>query len=173
MRDGLQGASISAICAEAGISPGHLYHYFNSKDEIVEAMAEGYLEYVREHFAKMAACGSVVSAIDAEFQRAMERSNSGSHGLLFDMIAEAGRSEKVAATLERNTRAICQLLVELIRKGQRNGEIRADLDPAIVATAIIGVIDAIKMVARRDRKVDLRAVIAMIGAMIKRFIVAE
>ncbi len=30
-RDGFRGASISQICAEAGISSGHLYHYFASK----------------------------------------------------------------------------------------------------------------------------------------------
>ncbi|EFG4742194.1 helix-turn-helix transcriptional regulator, partial [Escherichia coli] len=32
LRHGLQGASISMICKEAAMSPGHLYHYFPSKD---------------------------------------------------------------------------------------------------------------------------------------------
>ena len=38
IRNGFRGASIADICAEAGISPGHLYHYFPSKEAIVGAM---------------------------------------------------------------------------------------------------------------------------------------
>jgi TetR/AcrR family transcriptional repressor of uid operon len=39
-RSGLNGASISDICAEAKISRGHLYHYFDDKDAIITTMAE-------------------------------------------------------------------------------------------------------------------------------------
>lgn len=38
-RDGLWGASVSGICAEVGISPGHLYHYFKGKEAILSAIA--------------------------------------------------------------------------------------------------------------------------------------
>ena len=43
-RDGFRGASISDICAAAGMSPGHLYHYFDSKEAIIEAIFESRLE---------------------------------------------------------------------------------------------------------------------------------
>src|ERR1700726_4224170 len=39
-RDGFRGASISDICAAAQMSPGHLYHYFDSKEAIIEALFE-------------------------------------------------------------------------------------------------------------------------------------
>jgi len=42
-RDGFRGASTADICAEAKISPGHLYHYFASKEAIMGAMAEAKL----------------------------------------------------------------------------------------------------------------------------------
>ena len=35
--EGFHGASISRICAETGISAGHLYHSFDSKEAIVSA----------------------------------------------------------------------------------------------------------------------------------------
>src|SRR5260221_11274361 len=44
VRDGFRGASTSDICAEAKISPGHLYHYFASKEAIMAAMAEANLD---------------------------------------------------------------------------------------------------------------------------------
>ena len=40
VRDGFHRASISDICAEAGISPGHIYHYFENKEAIVGGIAE-------------------------------------------------------------------------------------------------------------------------------------
>ena len=39
-RSGFRGASISDICEEAGIRSGHLYHYFDKKGAIVEAIAK-------------------------------------------------------------------------------------------------------------------------------------
>lgn len=44
------GASISDICSEAKISPGHLYHYFASKEAIVSAMAEARITQVGARF---------------------------------------------------------------------------------------------------------------------------
>jgi AcrR family transcriptional regulator len=38
-RDGFQGATIPDICAEAGVSVGAIYGYFDSKDAIVAALA--------------------------------------------------------------------------------------------------------------------------------------
>ena len=53
-RDGFRGASTADICAEAGISPGHLSHYFPSKEAIVSAMAEASLAIADESFREMA-----------------------------------------------------------------------------------------------------------------------
>ena len=34
-RDGLEGVTMRAVAAEAGLSYGSLFHYFNSKDELL------------------------------------------------------------------------------------------------------------------------------------------
>jgi AcrR family transcriptional regulator len=39
-RDGVAKTSISDICREAGMRPGHLYYYFPSKDAIFKALAQ-------------------------------------------------------------------------------------------------------------------------------------
>lgn len=44
-RDGFHGASMQQICAEAGVSPGALYRYFRSKDDLIVALVEADREH--------------------------------------------------------------------------------------------------------------------------------
>ena len=39
-RSGFHGASMQEICAEAGMSPGNLYRYFRSKEELIAGISE-------------------------------------------------------------------------------------------------------------------------------------
>lgn len=43
-RHGVQGASLSVIREEAGISAGALYHYFNTKEDIITALRDRSVE---------------------------------------------------------------------------------------------------------------------------------
>ena len=70
VRDGLQGASISSICAEARISPGHLYHYFTSKEAIVSAMIEVRLEEAAAGLSAARPCSGYAS-IDRNLRQAL------------------------------------------------------------------------------------------------------
>jgi multidrug efflux pump subunit AcrB len=44
-REGSHGASMQQICAEAGVSPGALYRYFRSKDDLIVALVEADREH--------------------------------------------------------------------------------------------------------------------------------
>ncbi|MGL4673261.1 MAG: TetR/AcrR family transcriptional regulator, partial [Wohlfahrtiimonas sp.] len=39
-KKGFHSTTTAEICREAGMSPGHVFHYFSSKQEIIEAIAE-------------------------------------------------------------------------------------------------------------------------------------
>src|ERR1700740_2581853 len=70
VRSGFRGAAISAICTEAKISPGHLYHYFASKEAIVSAMAEASLAIADESFGEMAQASDALTALIGGMKRA-------------------------------------------------------------------------------------------------------
>src|SRR3546814_10273158 len=98
VRDGLQGASISSICAEARISPGHLYHYFASKEAIVSAMIEVRLEEAAARFAKLAEGADVLSALCCE----IEVTRSGHPRLLLAALSDSNRNPAIAEALKNN-----------------------------------------------------------------------
>ncbi len=153
-RDGFRGATIAAICAEAMISPGHLYHYFESKEAIIEAMTQARLEYVSARFSHIMEGPNVVAALLAELDAGPTHCAREAPPLLFDMLTEAGRNPAVGRILREHSHAVRTLLAEVLRTGQGKGQVDPDLDPILTAAVLIGVLDGAKLLAVRDPDVD-------------------
>jgi AcrR family transcriptional regulator len=170
IRDGFRGASISTICAEAQISPGHLYHYFPSKEAIIEAMAATHLESIRARFSQLADKKDAIAVITAELQRSRKGAISGEQALILDLMAEAGRNPAIAKIVHSHTRAIRGLLAETLRNGQATGGIDPNLDVELAAVLLINLMDGSKILRIRDPKIDTRKCDEMLATMIARFL---
>lgn len=170
IRDGFRGASISTICAEAQISPGHLYHYFPSKEAIIEAMAATHLESIRARFSQLADKKDAIAVITAELQRSRKGAISGEQALILDLMAEAGRNPAIAKIVHSHTRAIRGLLAETLRNGQATGGIDPNLDADLAAVLLINLMDGSKILRIRDPKIDTRKCDEMLATMIARFL---
>jgi TetR/AcrR family transcriptional repressor of uid operon len=170
IRDGFRGASISTICAEAQISPGHLYHYFPSKEAIIEAMAATHLESIRARFSQLADKKDAIAVITAELQRSRKGAISGEQALILDLMAEAGRNPAIAKIVHSHTRAIRGLLAETLRNGQATGGIDPNLDVELAAVLLINLMDGSKILRIRNPKIDTRKCDEMLATMIARFL---
>jgi TetR/AcrR family transcriptional regulator, repressor for uid operon len=74
--------------------------------------------------------------------------------LLFEMLAEAVRNRPVAKTLRAFSRQMRQVLADVLRHGQAQGEIDKDIDPAVAATVVIGIMDALRALPLRYPETD-------------------
>ena len=166
VRDGLQGASISSICAEAGISPGHLYHYFSSKEAIISAMIEVRLAEAAARFAKLAEGADVLDTLFGE----LTVSRLGHPPLLLEALAEANRSPTMAKALQDHTKGVHLLLADLLEKGQAVGAIDPALDRNMTASLIISIIDGSKTLCLRDPKLDVKQATKALQTMIFRYL---
>lgn len=166
IRDGLQGASIASICAQADISPGHLYHYFTSKDAIVSAMIEIRLEEATARFAKRAEGADVLSTLFGE----MQVTRTGHRALLMEALAEANRSPSMAKALQDHTKGVHSLLADLLEKGQVAGAIDPTLDRQITASLLISIIDGSKTLCLRDPTLDPKEATKALQTMIVRYL---
>ncbi len=140
IRDGFRGASISEICAQAGMSPGHLYHYFASKEAIIAAMTEVGLELATARLSRIMDRSDAVQALIHEVVWSKTGGDAASQSLLPEVMAEAGRNPVVAEILRDHTRRLCRLLADFLRRAQERGQIDGALDPELVETVLLSVI---------------------------------
>ncbi len=146
LRRGFHQATMQEICAEAGISPGALYRYFDSKAAIIAAIAE---DASREsdgvlHQARTRA--DFIDAMCGVAREAFEKVCNGDDlGLMADIFAEAARDPVLRKTLHDLDAQRLGRLADTIRACQRAGALDAKLDPIDTADTLIGVLQGLAM----------------------------
>jgi TetR/AcrR family transcriptional regulator, repressor for uid operon len=173
LRHGLQGASISMICKEAAISPGHLYHYFASKDVIVEEMANEYLSTLHGYFRSISDEKGIATLLLSELWSMNGWDDVAHCRILFELLAEAGRNDNIRSILVRNTDAIRPLLAETIKAGQQRGEVDANLDPVHTSAMLIAVLDAAPMLPLMVDGISFKVSRNLMTTMVSRFLAPQ
>jgi TetR/AcrR family transcriptional repressor of uid operon len=169
-RDGFQGASTSEICKEAKISPGHLYHYFASKEDIIKAIAKMRLDIATTRYVRMLEGADAITALLSEVDSSDMAHGRANNSLFFTMMAEAGRNPAVAKIKRENSRKIQKMLADYLRKGQANGQIDLSLDAESAATLLISVFDGMHTLTIHDPKVNIGKTVAVLKTLITRFL---
>lgn len=137
--NGFDAVSLNAIAEQAGVSKANVFHHFGSKEALYLAVmrdvcsrtAELLQDFVTEK-------GSFVERIQ-HFAQAHLRNlldNTGVSRLILREIL-AGDAQRARELVEQVFGDNFSRLVEVFRDGQHLGEVRADVDPAVLAMALI------------------------------------
>jgi AcrR family transcriptional regulator len=166
-RDGLGRAKLRDVAAEAGMSLGSVQHYFASKDLMLRYVVRYLGERVTERI--VAGMGSAVPMSGADgVGSAVPMGGADGVGpvraFLTSMAAEMlplderRRAERRAGQaftdlavgvpeliedLREGDRWLRERVAELIARGQRDGELRAGLDPELEAVTLLAMIDGL------------------------------
>ncbi|ENO88506.1 TetR/AcrR family transcriptional regulator [Thauera linaloolentis] len=130
-------AQISHVASAAGIATGSVYRYFPSKAdlcvEVLSVVSQREVD-VLEAIANSAdaPCQTLHVAVSAFVERAMRNRR-----LAYALIAEPCDREIDEARLVYR-HAISKQIMRIVKDGQAAGDFRADLDPSIAATVIVG-----------------------------------
>lgn len=168
VRKGFQGTTISEICAEASISPGHLYHYFESKDAIVASLAELRLQTASASLEKIMGRQDAIGSLVAMFEPTRDKATR--QALVLNTLAEAVRNPAMAAILEEHSRGVLTQLSSFVSQGQADGQIDPGLDPDMVALVLYCVGDGSKSMLLRAPAHDSDKSLALIKTMLTRFL---
>ena len=136
--DGL-GASFDAVAAEVGVTKGALYHHFGSKEGLVEAV---YKEAIRRHADRVVAASAegdgrtrLLALVDASARLYASRTPFYRVLVALHLAAAMERPAlaEIARRMQRNQR---DFMIELVRQGQRDGSMRAELDAEAVGLTV-------------------------------------
>ena len=150
LQNGFHQTTTDEICREAAITPGGLYHYFASKEEIISAVIEDAAHTtVRDLRSTAEASGDVRTAVQALaslfFQWIRDPHLDNVTRLDMEIWAETLRNEKLAE-ITRGGRALRrQWLESLIRGAVDEGVYTKDVDPRGLANLIMSIFDGLRL----------------------------
>jgi AcrR family transcriptional regulator len=99
---GFHAASVANIAEASAMSPGLIYRYFRSKNEIILAIIERQLEERRADIAELSSSTDIVEGAAQLFIQWRDRDPSTNDAALFlEMTAEASRDPQIAEALRR------------------------------------------------------------------------
>ena len=100
-RRGYHGAGMAEISKTAGMSPGHIYNYFDGKEAIIAGIIEQNMADLFSLLAGFAECdGDLVQAMVDGADYGVEKNLDPAYAALqLEMLSEAARNDKVATLL--------------------------------------------------------------------------
>jgi TetR/AcrR family transcriptional regulator, fatty acid metabolism regulator protein len=141
-RRGYHTCRVGEIAEEAGIAHGLLYHYFSSKEEVLETI-------FRETWGELLAA---VRAVEESGEPAREqlrqvaaillRAWRRDPDLVRVLVREVARSPEMQRRVAEIDHAF-RALERIVSRGQEDGEFRPDLDPRLASWIVYGAIEEI------------------------------
>ena len=168
---GFRGTSTNQICSAAGMSPGNLFHYFPSKQAIIEAIAEEDRREMSERFAQLAAEPDAIVAIERLVNSLLLQCADPVYAKIgVEVVAESMRNPEIATLFAASEAAIKNDLVALLQRGIVQGQIDATLEPKFAATWLIALIDGAVTRSVLDLDFELSTYTPTLMRMIRRFL---
>lgn len=118
---GFHAASINKISALAGMSPGHIYHYFANKETIIAAIVARDLEVLQALSTELRATGDLRSSfVERASASVSDHLDPAFAGLKIEIVAEAARNPDIAAIVRAAEETSRSELVRTIKDIRRS-----------------------------------------------------
>jgi TetR/AcrR family transcriptional regulator, fatty acid metabolism regulator protein len=168
-RKGYHACRVGEIASEAGVAYGLVYHYFTSKDEILETI-------FRDTWTQML---TAIEAVEEEGVPAADqlrkvaaivlRTWKRDPDLVRVLVREVTRSPHIQREVEEIEQAYAALQ-RIVERGQKGGEFRTDVDARLAALIVYGALEELLtswvmgQLDDSDEEVDRaeRAVVALV-----------
>ena len=141
-RKGYHACRVGDIAKEAGVAYGLVYHYFGSKEELLETI-------FRETWTRMLEAVRAVEDTDdtarIQIRRVAAivlRSYQADPDLIGVIVREITRSPQVQHEVEEIAHAFAAL-ERIVQRGQDEGEFRSDIDSRLASQVLYGALEQI------------------------------
>jgi TetR/AcrR family transcriptional regulator, fatty acid metabolism regulator protein len=141
-RKGFHASRVGDIATEAGVAHGLLYHYFRSKEEVLETIFRETWATLIAETQRIGASGTGLREQLRRFARIYLGSWLVTPELVRVLVREVGRSRDVGDRVDE-IRGLFAALEQMIESARERGEVRADVNPALAAWVVYGALEEI------------------------------
>jgi TetR/AcrR family transcriptional regulator, fatty acid metabolism regulator protein len=139
-RKGYHASRVGDIAEEAGVAHGLLYHYFKSKDDVLEAVFLENWSLLQLRIASVLETDEPAADQLRHVSAIVLRTWLHLPDVVTVVIREFGRSPELADRIGELAQPI-EVIRQVIERGIERGEFRPDIDPQFAATVVYGSID--------------------------------
>jgi len=136
-RKGYHTSRVGDIAEEAGIAHGLLYHYFASKEQVLETVFRENWSELLAAFARIEASDEPASAQLDGIVKVLLRSWRNAPDLVRVMVREVARSPHLQGQVDEIREGFVTIQ-RVIERGQAEGSFRADLDARLASWIVYG-----------------------------------
>jgi TetR/AcrR family transcriptional regulator, fatty acid metabolism regulator protein len=142
-RKGYHACRVGEIAEEAGVAYGLVYHYFGSKEEVLQTIFRDTWTLMLARIREMEEEGEPASEQVRKVTVLLLRTWKRDPDLVRVLVREVTRSpEQLQQQIEEIGHAY-EALERIIRRGQESGEFRPELDPQLAATVVYGALEEV------------------------------
>jgi TetR/AcrR family transcriptional regulator, fatty acid metabolism regulator protein len=140
---GYQGCRIADVARQAGVAYGLVYHYFQSKDELLESVfAEQWTIFIQSIRAIAEGPGTAPEQLASVCRFAIDVYKTAPAAVRVLLLEVARTPNALRAGSTRDTfETALGLVADVVRRGQTAGELRPDVDPVLAAAALLGALE--------------------------------
>jgi TetR/AcrR family fatty acid metabolism transcriptional regulator len=136
-RSGYHGARVGDIAEEAGVAHGLIYHYFDSKEEVLRAIFRENWGLLLARFRAVEEAQETAAEKLAGIAKILLRTWRNDPDLVTVMVREVARSRHLQEEVE-GVREAFSIVERIVEQGQTEGTFRRDLDPRLAAWFMYG-----------------------------------
>jgi len=165
---GFHGTSIAQISKAAGMSTGHIYHYFENKEAIIADIVAQDLDRLLTLTAELRAASDVKSAmLERAVEGVQDNLDPGAAALQLEIVAEAARNPRVADIVRAADRQCRASLAATLRtQRQAAGHQDSEATLAGMTEALAAMFEGLQIRAIRNPDLDQTAVVQTFRRMI-------
>ena len=167
-RSGFHQTSMQEICIEAGMSPGNLYRYFRSKEEIIAGIAERDRADAAEQFAAVGN-GNFFDGLAALAQHHLVERSAEEVALCAEIMAESRRNPAVARIYQDMEVDVRARFIAMLRSAAERGEIR-DIDFDGTVTVLFALADGLSWRRAVEPSFNAEAVMPIVLGMVRQLL---
>ena len=152
---GYANAPLRDVAAAVGMSKAGLYHHFDSKEKLLEAVYDRAVDLLAQHLGEVFAVDGTETRLRMLITGRVRAIADEQDAMTVFWQERPWMASDILSRLEQRLRHYRHAILELLQQGQAEGILRSDLDPHVLMLGLDGMTGWLYLWYRRDGRLSI------------------